>query len=58
MTSPPTAISKAGDHMYLKEIHMTDVRSTAKTVLHIDEVEMDAQPSSLRFSPKSFYLTK
>lgn len=58
MTSPASAISKAGEHMYLNEIHMTDARSTAKTVLRIDEVTMDDEPSSLRFSPKSFFLTK
>lgn len=58
MTSPSTAISKAGDHMYLKEVQMTDVRTTAKTIIYIDEVTMDDEPSSLRFSPKSFFLTK
>ncbi len=58
MTSPSNAIAKAGDRMYLKEIQMTDVRSTAKTILYIDEVTMDEEPSNLRFSPKSFYLVK
>lgn len=57
MTAPPSGIAKSGDHYYLQEMQMADLQQGTKTILRIDEVTLNEELSSLRFSPKTFYLT-
>lgn len=58
MTAPPSGIAKSGDFHYLQEMQMADLQQGSKTILRIDEVTLNEELSSLRFSPKTFYLTK
>lgn len=57
-TAPASGISSAGDYLYLKEMRMADLLDGSQTVMFIDQVTLNDEPSSLRFSPKTFYLTK
>ncbi len=58
LTAPASGISKSGEHLYLKEIRMSDLIDGSETVMFIDQVTINDEPSNVYFSPKTFYLIK